>query len=95
MASDQSEVGQLDLIEYIGGVRPMTAARMIPNDPVNPRHYDKYAIQPYDFITKNKLGFAEGNVIKYVCRWRDKNGVEDLKKARAYIDKLIAGATQQ
>lgn len=37
-------------------------------------------------------GFCEGNVLKYLCRWKDKNGVEDLKKARWYLDKLIKTA---
>ncbi len=52
-------------------------------------HYKKLAIQPVEFICKNKIGYAEGNIIKYVTRWRDKNGVEDLQKARHYIDLLI------
>ncbi|WP_240905392.1 DUF3310 domain-containing protein [Bordetella hinzii] len=52
-------------------------------------HYKKLAIQPIEFIFKNKIGYAEGNVIKYVTRWRDKNGVEDLRKARHYLDLLI------
>ena len=47
-------------------------------------------IQTWDFIHANKLLFAEGNVIKYICRWREKGGVEDLKKAKQYIDMLIA-----
>ena len=47
------------------------------------------AIQPIQFITADNLGFCEGNVIKYVCRWPAKGGVEDLKKARHYIDLLI------
>ena len=47
------------------------------------------AIQPWDFIAANGIGFFEGNVIKYVTRWRDKAGVDDLKKARHYLDKLI------
>ena len=51
-------------------------------------HYKK-AIQPWDFVASNNLGFFEGNIIKYVTRWRDKNGVEDLRKARHYLDKLI------
>lgn len=59
------------------------------NTPVNPKHYDKYAIQPIDFITKNGLGFLEGNVIKYVVRYKDKNGLEDLLKAKSYLDRLI------
>ena len=52
-------------------------------------HYIKMAIQPIEFILKNNIGFAEGNVIKYVSRWREKGGVEDLKKARHYLDMLI------
>jgi len=52
-------------------------------------HYKNMAIQPIEFIFKNGIGYAEGNVIKYVTRWRSKNGVEDLKKARHYLDLLI------
>ena len=52
-------------------------------------HYAKMTIQPVEFILKNNIGFAEGNVIKYVSRWREKGGVEDLKKARHYLDMLI------
>ena len=52
-------------------------------------HYSNLAIEPIDFITANNLGFCEGNVIKYISRWKAKNGVEDLKKARWYIDFLI------
>lgn len=52
-------------------------------------HYVKLAVQPAEYIMKNKLGFAEGNVIKYVSRWRDKGGIDDLRKARHYINLLI------
>jgi hypothetical protein len=52
-------------------------------------HYKAQAIQPWDYIASNKLGYFEGNVVKYVSRWRDKGGVEDLRKARHYLDKLI------
>jgi hypothetical protein len=52
-------------------------------------HYKQKAIQPWDYIAANGIGYFEGNVIKYVSRWRDKGGVEDLRKARHYIDKLI------
>lgn len=51
-------------------------------------HYQT-EIQPWDFIVANNLGYLEGNVIKYVVRYKSKNGVEDLKKARHYLDKLI------
>ena len=42
-------------------------------------HYKKYVIQPVEFITKNNIPYIEGNIIKYICRWKDKNGVEDLE----------------
>lgn len=52
-------------------------------------HYQRKRIQPWDYIEANGLGFFDGNAIKYLTRWKDKNGIEDLKKARHYIDKLI------
>lgn len=52
-------------------------------------HYKTKKIQPVEYIMANGIGFMEGNVIKYVSRWKDKNGVEDLKKARHYLDLLI------
>ncbi len=52
-------------------------------------HYKDYAIQPLDYILANNIPWCEANVIKYVTRWRSKNGVEDLKKARHYLDLLI------
>ena len=58
---------------------------------VEPAHYKKFTIEPFDFIHKNEIGFAEGNVIKYICRWRDKDGIEDLKKAMRYIELIIEG----
>lgn len=51
-------------------------------------HY-KLPIQPVEYIHRNGLGFCEGNVVKYVTRWRSKNGIQDLKKARHFIDLLI------
>lgn len=53
-----------------------------------PKHYD-LKIQPIDYIIANKLDFAEGNIIKYVSRYKQKNGKEDLLKARYYLDLLI------
>lgn len=52
-------------------------------------HYKKHAIQPVEYIHANGIGYFEGNVIKYVTRWRDKGGLADLEKARHYIDLLI------
>ena len=53
-----------------------------------PDHYN-FEIQPVDYIMKNELGFCEGNVVKYISRWRLKNGRDDLLKARHYIDILL------
>jgi Protein of unknwon function (DUF3310) len=52
-------------------------------------HYKDNAIQPVEYIHANGLGFCEGNVIKYITRWKEKNGMEDLYKAQHYIELLI------
>jgi hypothetical protein len=53
------------------------------------KHYKDKAIQPWDYIVANELGYLEGNIVKYVSRWRDKGGLDDLKKAQHYLAKLI------
>lgn len=58
-------------------------------------HYKDKGIQPWDYIISNNLGYLEGNVVKYVSRWKDKNGLEDLQKARHYLDKLIETSYQE
>ena len=65
------------------------------NKQVNGNHYRYYTIQPIEFITENKIPFIEGNVIKYVCRWREKNGIDDLKKAIHYLEILIENETRR
>jgi hypothetical protein len=52
-------------------------------------HYKDLPIQPVEFIYANAIGYFEGNVIKYVSRWRKKNGIADLEKAKHYIELLI------
>jgi len=52
-------------------------------------HYLKMAIQPWDYIVANDLGFFEGNVLKDISRWKNKNGVEDLEKAVHCLQALI------
>lgn len=54
------------------------------------RHYGNMAIEPVEFAMKNKLDFCQSSIIKYVCRFREKNGIEDLEKAKHYIDILIS-----
>lgn len=52
-------------------------------------HYKSMKIQPVEFITANNIGFCEGNAIKYICRHKSKGGIEDLEKAKHYIEILI------
>lgn len=52
-------------------------------------HYKDLKIQPVEYIHANNIPYLEGNVIKYVSRWRKKNGIADLKKAKHYIDLII------
>ena len=52
-------------------------------------HYKKYKIQPSRFINDNKILFAEGNAIKYICRHQDKGGRQDLEKAIHYIQMIV------
>ena len=52
-------------------------------------HYSKLAIQPVTYINANGLTYLQGNVIKYVTRYKDKNGLQDLEKAKHYIEMLI------
>tara|TARA_B100000902_G_C27173510_1_gene845114 strand:+ start:851 stop:1105 length:255 start_codon:yes stop_codon:yes gene_type:complete len=64
-----------------------------------PPHYFRYKIEPVTFIMQNDIPYAEGNAIKYLCRWRFKHKtkeaqIEDLKKARQYIDLILEKETQ-
>lgn len=55
----------------------------------HPPHYTKWNIEVLDFIKDQKMDYIEGNIIKYVSRYKYKNWVEDLKKAEFYLNKLI------
>ncbi len=52
-------------------------------------HYKTKGIQPWDYVIANNMGYLEGTIVKYLTRYKDKNGVEDLMKARHFLDKLI------
>ena len=56
---------------------------------VGGNHYSKLAIQPVEYISKNNLTYLQGNVIKYITRYKDKNGLQDLQKAKHYVEMLI------
>lgn len=62
---------------------------------VGGNHYKDLKIQPIEFIHANNIPFCEANAIKYLCRWRHKNGKQDLLKARHYIDLLIELETKK
>ena len=51
-------------------------------------HYAKNTIQPWDYIIANELGYLEGNIVKYITRWRDKGGLQDIDKVIHYAEKL-------
>jgi len=62
----------------------------VKHDPVNhPRHYTQGKIEVIEYIEDQGMGYHAGNVIKYVSRYKLKGGVEDLRKARWYLDRLI------
>ena len=67
----------------------MAVKMMALRDQVGGNHYRNLEIQPIEYILRNNLGFVEGNVIKYITRWQQKGGVEDLQKTRHYLELLI------
>lgn len=54
-------------------------------------HYADKGIQPWDYVIANNMGYLEGCIVKYITRYKDKNGLEDLKKAKHYLEKLMEG----
>lgn len=68
----------------LAGARPSARDRQVGGD-----HYSKRKIQHWDIAEEYELTYFEGAVIKYILRHRDKNGIEDLKKALHTLEKLI------
>lgn len=58
-------------------------------DNINPNHYKQGNIEVIDFILDQKFSYIEGNVVKYISRYKKKNGLEDLKKAQWYLNRVI------
>jgi hypothetical protein len=52
-------------------------------------HYRNLAIQPVEYNHANKIPFIEGSIIKYATRWREKGGIDDLRKIKHFADLLI------
>jgi Protein of unknwon function (DUF3310) len=56
---------------------------------VGGNHYKEFEIQPVEFCFRNNIPYLEATAIKYLCRWRNKGGIQDLQKAKHFIDILI------
>jgi len=86
MATHDDEIIKQAIQDFRQAMKQQTTAN---ETQIGGDHYKEKTIQPWDFIAANQLGYFEGNIVKYVSRWRDKGGINDLKKARHYLDKLI------
>ena len=76
------------------------ANKKVNKNAINPKHYSRFKIEPVTFIVENKIPYCEANSIKYLCRWRFKHEtvagqIEDLNKAKQYIDILIADVKKE
>ena len=77
-------------VEYGNGHANMTEKDLERLKNVNhPKHYTNGKIERIDFINGNNMDYLEGNIIKYISRYKYKNGLEDLEKARFYLNMLI------
>jgi len=85
----ESDMSTFESARTRGQLEHIGAAIRANEQQVGGAHYADKAIQPWDYIVANNLGYLEGNVVKYVSRWKDKGGVEDLKKAQHYLAKLL------
>ena len=63
------------------------------SDVINPNYYKK-GIETIDYIESKEMCYLEGNVVKYISRYKEKNGVEDLRKCKWYLEKLIERVTK-
>jgi len=85
------DLGQpITLEDYFLGLNKVyeNTGKTVKDQQVAGSHYQR-AIQPWDIISEWELDFWEGNVLKYLLRWKHKDGVQDLKKAKHYLEYLI------
>lgn len=66
-----------------------------PDTQVGGTHYSDLKIEPIQFIEANGLDYCEGNAVKYLSRWKSKNGLQDLEKAKWYVERLIQVETER
>lgn len=85
---DEGQLAKAAMTENI--VAAAGDGRMTEVDMVNlPPHYASFAIEPIRFAQENGLDFLQGNIIKYLTRWKLKNGLEDLAKAKRCLEMYI------
>ena len=70
-------------------LKPHRATQRAIDKQIGGNHYTGFKIAPIEFIVKNKLSFIQGCIIKYICRFENKNGIEDLEKIKHYCDLQI------
>ena len=85
--------------DYVNGITEQNREGVMSSDDqtdksanerqVGGKHYKKMRIQHWDFAAANDLDYFQGQITKYVCRWKDKNGLEDLHKALHFLQKYI------
>ena len=83
MSIGESEEKIKDYEDFIKDIKEYQGAKIEPN------YYHKGKVDTIKFCQENGLDFLQGNIIKYTVRYKDKNGLEDLYKARTYLDRLI------
>jgi len=88
MRAESDKKVEAAYVEKVGG-NPIPNFLQHKDDPINPDHYKRNGIEAVDVIEAFDLNYRLGNVIKYVLRHVGKNGLEDLKKARWYLDREI------
>lgn len=76
-------------VQYASNFKDKETFKGVLKQQYGGNHYKSLAIEPVEYVFKNNLDFFQGNVVKYITRFRDKNGLEDLKKAKHFIDLLI------
>jgi len=81
----------MNIAEYEREIREMDEREALAATAVNPKHYTDMVISPHEYNKVNNISWNEAQVIKYVSRWKNKNGVEDLLKAKWYLEDLING----
>jgi len=88
--TETKEMTPMQIVNDYHENKPPTKAFNPFDHQVAGTHYKTLKIQPVEFILANQLGFCEGSIIKYTCRYRQKGGIEDLKKVIHYAQLLIA-----